>query len=123
MCILRVQRDLGGRFERSEAGFRMGLVLHMRTFASSPPVAIREPSGWTWMEKMDSRLVSLALSDGGRISKDLWNRQSRSTSMHHPCWLCEPHHAACTLRSRTTSVDIETWVTCAVSCPASTLFS
>ena len=47
VCMLRVQRDFGGRFERSEAGFRMGFVLHTRTFASSPPVAIREPSGWT----------------------------------------------------------------------------
>lgn len=47
VCMLSVQRDFGGRFERSEAVLRIGLVLHMRTFASSPPVAIREPSGWT----------------------------------------------------------------------------
>ena len=73
VCILRVQRDFGGRFERSEAGLMMGLVLHMRTLASSPPVAIREPSGWTWIEKMARRLVSLALSGGGRgVSKDPW---------------------------------------------------
>ena len=71
VCMLRVQRDFGGRFERSEAGLRMGLVLHIRTFASSPPVAIREPSGWTWIEKMERRLVSLALSEGDRISKYL----------------------------------------------------
>ena len=34
----------------------MGFVLHMRILASRPPVAMREPSGWTWQEKMERRL-------------------------------------------------------------------
>ena len=44
-CIVRVQSDFGGFPDSSDASFRMGLVLHIRIFASSPPVAIREPSG------------------------------------------------------------------------------
>ena len=54
VCIERVDRDFGGRPESSDDSFRIGFVLHIRTLASSPPVAIREPSGCTWTEKMES---------------------------------------------------------------------
>lgn len=45
VCIVSVHNDLGGRPDCSEAGLRIGFVLQMRTFASNPPVAIRDPSG------------------------------------------------------------------------------
>lgn len=45
VCIVSVHSDFGGRPDCSEAEFKMGFVLQMRTFASSPPVAIRDPSG------------------------------------------------------------------------------
>ena len=54
VCIERVDSDLGGRPESSADSFRIGFVLHIRTLASSPPVAIREPSGCTWTEKIES---------------------------------------------------------------------
>lgn len=47
VCIVSVHSDLGGLLESSDVGFSIGLVLHMRILASSPPVAIREPSGCT----------------------------------------------------------------------------
>ena len=58
VCIVSVHRLFSGRPESSEAWLRMGFVLQMRTFASSPPVAIREPSGCTWQENMETRLAS-----------------------------------------------------------------
>ena len=61
VCMVRVHRDLGGRFECSETLFRMGFVLHILIFASRPPVAMREPSGCTWTEKMDKRLGAWSL--------------------------------------------------------------
>lgn len=33
-------------------------MLHIRILASRPPVAIREPSGCTWTEKMERRFWS-----------------------------------------------------------------
>ena len=42
VCIVRVHSDFGGRPDSSEAWLRMGFVLHIRIFASSPPVATRE---------------------------------------------------------------------------------
>lgn len=45
VCIVREHRDFGGRPDCSEAILRIGFVLHILTFASSPPVAIRDPSG------------------------------------------------------------------------------
>ena len=54
VCIVRVHSDFGGRPDSSEAWLRMGFVLHIRIFASSPPVATREPSGCTCTENMDS---------------------------------------------------------------------
>lgn len=56
MCIESVHSDLGGLPEASDAGLRIGLVLQIRTLASSPPVAMREPSGCTWTENMERRL-------------------------------------------------------------------
>jgi hypothetical protein len=55
--MVNVQSDLGGFPDMSDAWFRIGFVLHIRIFASSPPVAIREPSGCTEIEKMDCLLV------------------------------------------------------------------
>jgi hypothetical protein len=55
VCIVNVHRDLGGFPDSSDASLRMGLVLQMRILASRPPVAIREPSGWTWTENIESR--------------------------------------------------------------------
>jgi len=43
--MLKVHSDFGGRPDSSEAALRIGFVLHIRTLASKPPVAIREPSG------------------------------------------------------------------------------
>lgn len=43
--MLRVHNDFGGRPDSSEVELKIGFVLHIRTLASSPPVAIREPSG------------------------------------------------------------------------------
>lgn len=45
VCMLSVQRDFGGRPFSSLVLFKMGLVDQIRTFASRPPVAIRELSG------------------------------------------------------------------------------
>lgn len=56
--MVSVHNDFGGRLDNSEAGFRIGFVLHIRILASSPPVAIREPSGCTCTEKMDCRFES-----------------------------------------------------------------
>jgi hypothetical protein len=39
----------------------MGFVLHILILASRPPVAMREPSGCTWTEKMDKRLGAWSL--------------------------------------------------------------
>lgn len=61
VCIVRVQSDFGGLLESSEAGFRMGFVLQMRILASRPPVAIREPSGWTCTENIDKRFAFWSL--------------------------------------------------------------
>lgn len=61
VCIVSVHSDLGGLFESSEAGLRIGFVLHIRILASRPPVAMREPSGWTCTENMDSRLAFWSL--------------------------------------------------------------
>jgi hypothetical protein len=47
VCIVSVHNDFGGLPDNSEASFRIGLVLHIRIFASRPPVAIRDPSGCT----------------------------------------------------------------------------
>jgi hypothetical protein len=55
VCIASVQSCLGGRPASSAACESMGRVLQMRTRASRPPVAMREPSGWTWTEKIGSR--------------------------------------------------------------------
>ncbi len=63
MCIDNVHSDFGGLFESSDAGTRIGFVLHIRTLASSPPVAIREPSGWTCTEKIESRFVESVFPD------------------------------------------------------------
>jgi hypothetical protein len=52
--MVKVQSDFGGRPDCSEAGFKIGFVLHIRILASRPPVAIREPSGWTCTENMES---------------------------------------------------------------------
>ena len=57
VCIVRVHSSFGGRPESSESRLRIGFVLHMRTFASRPPVAMREQSGWTWHENIESRLL------------------------------------------------------------------
>ena len=61
VCIVRVQSDFGGLLESSDAGFRMGFVLQMRILASSPPVAIREPSGCTCTENIDKRFAFWSL--------------------------------------------------------------
>lgn len=59
--MVNVQSDLGGRFDCSERLLMMGFVLHILIFASRPPVAMREPSGCTWTEKMDKRLGAWSL--------------------------------------------------------------
>ena len=61
VCMVSVHSDFGGRPDASDAGLRMGFVLQIRIFASRPPVAIREPSGWTWTEKMESRFAFASL--------------------------------------------------------------
>lgn len=63
VCIVSVLSDFGGRPESSEAWLRIGFVLQMRTFASRPPVAMREPSGWTWQEKMETRFSSPRMAE------------------------------------------------------------
>lgn len=47
VCIVRVHSDLGGRLDDSAAWLRMGFVLQILIRASRPPVAMRDPSGWT----------------------------------------------------------------------------
>lgn len=61
VCMVRVHSDFGGLFKSSEAGLRIGFVLHIRILASSPPVAILEPSGCTCTEKIERRLVVWSL--------------------------------------------------------------
>ena len=60
VCIVNVHKDLGGLPDCSEAELRIGLVLQIRILASRPPVAMREPSGWTSMENMESRFAVCA---------------------------------------------------------------
>jgi len=55
VCIDNVHSDFGGLPDSSLAWLSIGFVLHIRTLASRPPVAIREPSGWTCTENMDRR--------------------------------------------------------------------
>ncbi len=59
--MVNVHSDLGGLFVCSETVFRMGFVLHILILASRPPVAMREPSGCTWTEKIDKRLDAWSL--------------------------------------------------------------
>lgn len=68
VCMPKVHSDFGGRPASSEAWLRMGLVLHIRTFASMPPVAIREPSGCTWQEYIVPRPRSPLLIESARRS-------------------------------------------------------
>ena len=46
-------------------------MLQMRIFESRPPVAIREPSGWTWTENMERRLELWSVLAGS-----LWTTQA-----------------------------------------------
>ncbi len=55
VCIESVHSDFGGLPDASDAGLRIGFVLQMRTLASRPPVAIREPSGCTCTENIERR--------------------------------------------------------------------
>ena len=55
VCIDSVHSDFGGLPDSSLAGLSIGFVLQIRTLASRPPVAMREPSGWTCTENMDRR--------------------------------------------------------------------
>ena len=63
MCIVSVHSDFGGFPEASDAGLRIGFVLHIRILASRPPVAILEPSGWTCTENIDNRFGFGSLLD------------------------------------------------------------
>jgi hypothetical protein len=71
VCIVRVDSALGGLFDSSDAGFSIGLVLQILILASSPPVAMREPSGWTWTEKMQRCFEASLLA-----AESLWATQA-----------------------------------------------
>jgi hypothetical protein len=47
VCEFKVQSDLGGLFDSSDAALKIGRVDQMRTLESMPPVAMRDPSGCT----------------------------------------------------------------------------
>jgi len=97
--MVNVHRDLGGRFDCSETLLRIGFVLHILTFASRPPVAMREPSGCTWTEKMDKRLgawslfpeslktgINLKNFGGERNCEPLWMTHEGLVNFMASCW-------------------------------------
>ena len=88
VCIVRVLSDFGGLPDNSDAWLRMGFVLQMRTLASSPPVAIREPSGWTWQENIETRFSSPRMAESaGRMYRNAAQRtiaNQRPTFVHDP---------------------------------------
>lgn len=60
VCIANVHKVLGIFPARSVASLRIGFVDHMRILQSMPPVAIREPSGWTSMVNIERRLLPMS---------------------------------------------------------------
>ena len=60
---MNVRSDFGGC---SATWLRISFVLQMRTLALSPPVAIREPSGCTWHENIDTRFSSPRIAESVR---------------------------------------------------------
>ena len=108
VCIDNVHSDFGGLPDSSLAWLSIGFVLHIRTLASRPPVAIREPSGWTCTENMDRRfgfeslfaeslwmthagLVKCIVVDGGcfrlwRARAVFGNHQYITSSLHWSTW-------------------------------------
>ena len=71
VCIVNVESDFGGRLDSSEVASRIGFVLHMRILASRPPVAMRDPSGWTCTENIDARLAYWSF-----LAESLWITQA-----------------------------------------------
>ena len=90
--MVSVESDFGGRPDISESLFRIGLVLHIRTFASRPPVAIREQSGCTWHENIESRLPwSLLDWSDEAVRLRRYARRAVHTFVLHPCRLGKMH--------------------------------
>ena len=65
---MNIHSDFGGHPDCSATWLNIGFVLQMHTLASSPPVAIREPSGWTWQENinMHDALLSPCIAESAR---------------------------------------------------------
>ena len=94
VCIVNVLSDFGGLFDSSEAGFKIGFVLHIRILASSPPVAMREPSGCTCTEKMERRFgfsASLLPESTSMLDTVLSMPVQSRTLVHNPCRSRELH--------------------------------
>lgn len=97
VCMASVHRSFGGRPETSAVWLRMGFVLHIRTLASRPPVAMREQSGCTWHENMESRLPWSFVEESGMSSVNASRGVSRAgdrvlTLVGNPCGFCEAHY-------------------------------
>ena len=80
VCIMSVHSDFGGHPDCSATWLNIGFVLQMHTLASSPPVVIREPSGCTWQENIDTRFSSPRIAESARAH----DREREGEG----CWWC-----------------------------------